>query len=113
MKTAYVVLGVALLTSCANTGAIKIGKDQYVVSVRVPFSGPSGAKGDALKEATAFCSSQNKQMLLQTENSYECALHGGCGEAEITFLCLDENDPRYTAQRQMRKDSGVTTIENR
>jgi len=52
-------------------------------------------------------------MLLQTQKSYECALHGGCGEAEITFLCLNENDPRYTAAYQVRKDNGVTAIENK
>lgn len=101
------------MTACANTGPMKIGKDTYSISVRVPFSGPSGAKGEALKEANNFCSKQNKQVLLQNINSYECALKGGCGEAEIIFLCLDEDDPRYAAERQMRKDSGVITIEER
>jgi len=111
MRTILILSLLTILVGCANTGPIQIGKDAYTVSVRVPLSGPSGAKGDALREASAFCISQKKQILLQSENSYECALHGGCGEAEITFLCLDENDPRYKIPFQMRKDSGVSTIE--
>jgi hypothetical protein len=101
-----------ILAGCADTGAQKIGRDTYIISVRVAFSGPSGAKKQALTEANAFCAKQNREMLLDHEDSHECALHGGCGEAEITFLCLTEDDPRYNAQRQMRKDNGVTTIEN-
>jgi hypothetical protein len=31
--------------------------------------------------------------LLQHEQSSECALHGGCGEAEIEFYCLLPGDP--------------------
>ena len=103
---------VAALCGCADTGAQKIGKDTYTISVRVPFSGPSGAKGQALKEANQFCASLHREMLLDSENSYECVLHGGCGEAEIHFLCLTEDDPRYVAAH-LQKDNGVTTIENR
>lgn len=112
MKALVVVMTVAGLAGCANTGPMKIGKDTYSISVRVALSGPSGAKGDALKSANAYCVGQGKAVLLQSENSSECALHGGCGQAEITFLCLDESDPRYTAAH-MRKDNGVNTIEVR
>ncbi|AUH53117.1 hypothetical protein CXB49_21135 [Chromobacterium sp. ATCC 53434] len=113
MRFVVAFLMSVILAGCADTGPMKIAKDTYSISVRVPFSGPSGAKGDALREANGFCASQNKQLLLQSENSYECALHGGCGEAEITFLCLSEKDPRYSIPQQMRKDNGVITIQNR
>ena len=113
MKRIIAALAAGLvLGGCATTSPTKIGRDTYSVSARVPFAGPTGAKGDAFKSATAFCGKQDKYVQLLTENSYECALHGGCGEAEITFLCLDEKDPRYTAN-QMRKDNGVSTIENK
>lgn len=92
---------------------MKIGKDYYSISARVPFSGASGAKGDALKSATKFCQTQGKELLLRTQNSNECMLRGGCGEAEITFMCLNENDPRYSEGGQMRPDNGVSTIEIR
>jgi len=101
-----VILVTAGLMACADMGPIKIGKDLYSISVRVPFSGPSGAKGQALQEANAFCAKQNRVVLLDHENSYECALHGGCGEAEITFLCLTEDDPRYNTPHSLRKDNG-------
>lgn len=113
MKFLIAVGVVVGLSACTNTGPMKVAKDTYSISVRVPFSGPSGAKGEALKEANAYCSGQNKQVLLQNINSYECALRGGCGEAEITFLCLDERDPRYAEEYKMRKDNGVSTIEIR
>jgi hypothetical protein len=115
-----VIAGLGILLSlflalggCTDTGPLKIGKDTYSISTRVALPGPAGAKGDALKEANKFCGDQNKEVLLQSENSQECALHGGCGEAEVTFLCVAENDPRYLEQRQMRKDNGVSTLENR
>ncbi|WP_266184251.1 hypothetical protein [Dyella humicola] len=100
-----------MLAACADSGPLKIGKDTYSISTRVPLSGPAGAKGDALKEANRFCAGQSKEVLLQTENSQECALHGGCGEAEITFLCVAGDDPRYLEQHQMRKDNGVSATE--
>jgi hypothetical protein len=66
------------------------------ISTRVPFGGPASAKGEALQEANAFCESKEREMLLQHTQSSECALHGGCGEAEIEFYCLMPNDPQYT-----------------
>jgi hypothetical protein len=112
-RTFVLWAAVSTLSACSDSGPIKIAKDTYSLSMRVAFSGPAGAKGDALEEANKFCVGQSKEVLLQTESSQECALHGGCGEAEITFLCVTENDPRYQQQRQLRKDNGVTTVENR
>lgn len=82
-----------LLTGCTDTGPIKIGPDTYTISTRVPLGGPASAKGQALQEANAYCSSQGREILLQHEQSSECALHGGCGEAEIEFYCLKAGDP--------------------
>src|ERR1700744_1452125 len=106
------LIGTVGLVACTDTGPLQIGKDTYSISVRVPLSGPSGAKGQALQEANAFCAKKNRQVLLDHENSYEGALPGGCGEAEITFLCLTAADPRYTAPHQLRKDDGVLTTES-
>lgn len=82
-----------ILCACANTGPLPIGPDTYQISTRVPLSGPAGAEGEAIQTADAFCTSHHRKMLLQHENSYECALHGGCGEAQITFYCLRVGDP--------------------
>jgi len=97
------------LASCANTGPQSIGKDTYIESVRVPLSGQSGAKAEALSTANKHCAQEGKKLLLDHITSSECALHGGCGEAEIIYLCLDENDPRFKSPL-LRKEAD-TTIE--
>jgi hypothetical protein len=94
--TRLALLSLILLTACSDTGPIQVGPDRYTISTRVPFSGPAGAKGQAEQEANAFCASKGQKMLLDDISSYECALHGGCGEAELYFFCLDSNDQRYT-----------------
>lgn len=100
----YMLLTSLLLTSCANSGPQPIGKDSYIETVRVPLSGQSGAKTEALVTANKHCAQIGKRLLLDTISSSECALHGGCGEAQITYFCLDEADPRFKAP-QMRKDA--------
>lgn len=58
-----------------------------MVSARVPFSGQSGALKQAIDQANAFCASQGDVVKLVSNTAQECALHGGCGEAQITFAC--------------------------
>ena len=87
------------LYACADSGPQKIGRDTYLVSARVPFTGETGAKAGALETANKQCAAMGRVMLLSHISSNECALHGGCGEAEVTFLCVEENDPRYQAAR--------------
>ncbi len=82
------------LAGCTDTGPIKIGPDTYTISTRVALGGPASAKGEALQEANTFCGSQGKEILLNHVDSSECALHGGCGEAEIMFYCLAPGDPQ-------------------
>jgi hypothetical protein len=84
---------ILVVAGCTDTGPIKIGPDTYTISTRVPFGGPASAKGEALQEANSYCTSQGREILLQHEQSGECALHGGCGEAEIEFYCLSPGDP--------------------
>jgi hypothetical protein len=86
---------ISVLSACASTGAAMIGKDTYLASARVPFDGESGAKAKALRDAEASCHAQGKLMKLVEMNSHECALHGGCGEAQVTYMCLAKDDPRY------------------
>lgn len=93
--TLLALLALLALVGCASSGIQQAGRDTYTVSVRAPFSGPVRAKGDALKQANAFCAKRSKQIELVSQKSNECMLHGGCGEAEIIFMCLDATDPRY------------------
>jgi hypothetical protein len=93
------------LASCADassikpspdSNAIKLGPDSYTISTRVHSGGSAGAKGEALKEAAAFCESQNREVLPDYVDSSACALHvrGGCSAAEIYFHCLAPDDPQ-------------------
>ena len=106
------LVGMIFGAACSNTGAMKIGNDEYQISTRVPFSGPAGAKGKAIQTANMYCAQLGKEMMLKNVTSSECALHGGCGEAEIDFMCLAADDPRYQSPN-LRKDNGGGTIENR
>ena len=84
------------MVGCANSGALSIGKDTYMTTVRVAWTGITGAKTEALATANADCESKGKVMLLGDLRSSECMLRGGCAEAQIVYSCLDKNDPRYT-----------------
>lgn len=99
MQIWLMVLATAMLTACADSGTIKVGPDTYTISTRVPLGGPASAKGQALKEANLFCDSQGREILLDHMQSSECALHGGCGEAEIFFFCLAKGDPQLKRQK--------------
>lgn len=111
MKKILGLMVVFALTGCANSGVQSIGKDSYLVSVRVPFSGQSGAKADALTSANVHCASQGKQMMLGNISSSECALRGGCGEAQIIFSCLDKEDPRYQTSNLRKEPDTVIQVQ--
>jgi len=87
MKRILMLSGAALLAGCATTAPVQTVDGKFMVSARVPFSGQSGALNQALGEANSFCASQGKVVKLASNVSQECALHGGCGEANITFAC--------------------------
>ena len=95
MRTIIIILATLVVASCANSGVQSIGKDTYMVSARVPFSGQTGAKTEALNSAASHCASLGKKMMMNAIDSSECALRGGCGEAQVVYSCLDSNDPRY------------------
>jgi hypothetical protein len=100
MSRKNLICGVALcaaLVGCASTGAHLIGQDTYLASARSPFSGESGAKSKVLSDADASCHAMGKSVKLVSLTSHECALHGGCGEAEATYMCLAKDDPRFAA----------------
>lgn len=99
MKIWLMALSAAMLAGCADSGPIKVGPDTYTISTRDPFGGPASAKGQALKEANVFCESQGREILLDHMQASECALHGGCGEAEIYFFCMAKGDPQLKRQK--------------
>ena len=87
MKQAVLICALLALAGCATTAPVRTADGNWMVSARVPFSGQSGALNQALGEANTFCASQGEVVKLVSNTSQECALHGGCGEAQITFAC--------------------------
>jgi hypothetical protein len=79
-----------LVNGCVTTQPQSIGRDTYLIETM----GTNLTYGPALRAANAFCSKQDKKMQLVTANK------GGIGvsaNTSLTFMCLDENDPRYGA----------------
>lgn len=78
----------ALLSGCVTSQPQSVGRDTYLVQTM----GTNMTYGPALKRANAFCARQGKKMQMVTGNT------GGFGisaNASVTFMCLDETDPRY------------------
>jgi hypothetical protein len=94
-RTLAILCAALALTACANSGSHAIGKDTYMATVRVTFTGVAGAKADALETASADCRSKGKAMFLNDLTGNGCMLRGGCAEAQIVYSCLDKSDPRY------------------
>lgn len=94
-KRLAVIASVMVLAACASTGAIMTGRDTYTASARVMVGGESEAKGKVLRTASDSCALQGKSLKVIGVAAHECALHGGCGEAQINYMCLAKDDPRY------------------
>ncbi len=110
MKIAVIAV-TALLGGCVTTSDIvPMGKDSYMVS-GAGTGGLSYGKTmpAALKAANAYCTKQGKFMVprhTETQGRFN-------GEAaDLLFSCVAADDPEYT-RPNMRKDNGVSTIENR
>ena len=81
-----------------------IGRDTYMIeTMGTLMTSPS------VNAASSFCGKQGKNLQLLTTNSSGL---GPGARSSVTFMCLSDDDPRYKAA-VMRRDNGVTTIENR
>lgn len=83
------ILAVIALAACASSGPQSIGGGKFMASARVPLNGQTGAKTKALETANRHCASLGKEALVEEVKASECALHGGCGEAEVIYTCAD------------------------
>jgi hypothetical protein len=103
---------VALLSGCAVTSeVVPMGKDSYMLSSSSP-GGPGVQNGavTAVKAASQYCEAHGKHMIFRHTTSTRFGLAGIT--TDLVFSCVDENDPEYT-RPNVRKDNGVSTIENR
>lgn len=102
----------ALLAGCQVSSPITpMGRDTYMVSSHVGACVSCSAQVKSLKTANEFCAKQNKFAIVQNSNGFTNPF-GYNTSNDMVFSCVTADDPEYT-RRTLRKDNGVTTIENR
>lgn len=110
-KLAITILGAALLAGCVTASdVVPAGKDTYMVT----GGGTGGISYGktaiaALKKANAYCASLHKLVMIRNTQT-QSAFNGE--NSSLVFSCLSADDPEYRTPN-LRKDNGVTTIENR
>ena len=91
------ILAVLALASCVTVGStvVPIGKDTYQLSMTgVGFATQANTNVKALKAANAYCDKMGKHLVFQ--RNAESGVYGWSPrQSNLTFLCLDVNDPDY------------------
>src|SRR5258708_18198107 len=98
MKPLAAIAVLTVLTSCAVTQKVtQLGPDTYTVgaSAAPVRGGASAARSMAVEEAGNYCRSQGKQILVKNIESHTTN-YAGAGSTDVTFRCLNENDPELT-----------------
>lgn len=88
MNKLLILLGVAFLAGCAtDTGALHMGPDSYLISRHAgsAFSGYSGLRSTAIKEANQYCTKHGKEALITKTIQYNS---GGYPTADVYFRCI-------------------------
>jgi hypothetical protein len=97
MKNRYVVLALAALAGCQSVSEVtQIGKDTYQVdaTTRGGFQSHGETTALAVAKAREFCAAQGKE--LQAAPAKTSGARGWTPvESDLTFQCLDKNDPAY------------------
>jgi hypothetical protein len=99
VRKSFLVFLILAVGCSANSGVVSIGADTFMVSRQAAtgFSGTGTLKTDAIVEANLHCQGINKGMkLIHASEASPPFILGNFPKAEITFMCLDKNDPEYT-----------------
>ncbi|MBS0316557.1 MAG: hypothetical protein JSR49_05475 [Proteobacteria bacterium] len=84
-----VAIAAAALSGCAtNSGIVDLGGGNYVYEKEdaMAWNG-SATKVEILKEASAFCARQGKQMLVQSSDAKPYTPGSSYAGAEVQFSC--------------------------
>jgi hypothetical protein len=91
-------LVILILTGCVTvpSNIVPIGKDTYQLSMTgVGFATQANTNVKALEAANAYCNKLGKHLVSQA--NAESGVYGWSPrQSNLTFLCLDANDPDYT-----------------
>jgi hypothetical protein len=87
-----------LLAGCVTlpSTVVPIGKDTYQLSMTgVGFATQANTNVKALQAANAYCDKLGKHLVFQ--HNGEAGVYGWSPrQSNLTFLCLNEDDPEYT-----------------
>ncbi|GLU33751.1 hypothetical protein Busp01_35930 [Trinickia caryophylli] len=115
MKGNHVLFIAALTTvlaACISTSdVVEVGKDTYSVSATSDgMRAASSGRQSAFAAGNEKCASMGKHFQLVTEDSRRTRM-GIDTTSDVTFRCLDANDPAYT--RPNIQPAPTAIIENR
>ena len=89
MRKIILSLAVAAVSGCAtNSGIVDLGGGNYVYEKEdaMAWNG-SATKVEILKEASAFCAKQGKQMVVQSSEAKPYTPYSSFAGAEVQFAC--------------------------
>lgn len=89
MKKVILTIAVATIAGCAtNSGIVDLGDGNYVYEKEdaMAWNG-SATKVEILKEASAFCAKQGKQMVVQSSEAKPYTPYSSYAGAEVQFSC--------------------------
>lgn len=103
---------IALLAACqVSSHVVPAGKDSYMVSSHVAGCISCAASVKSLETANAYCGKEGRVAIVRNSNSTTNGFGYEVGNSMV-FSCVAPDDPEY-ARPNLRKDNGVSTIENR
>ena len=112
LELSLIVLLVAIGGCVSTSEIVPAGKDSYMIAGAANGGAVSGQSIiAATKQANAYCAKQGKVMQIRNTNTGGSAGWGG-EHSNLIFSCLSADDPEYT-RPNLRKDSGVSTVESR
>ena len=95
------VFAVVIVVGCVTVPShiVPVGKDTYQLSMTgVGFATQANTNVKALRTASEYCDKLGKHLVMQRNS--ESGVYGWSPrQSNLTFLCLDANDPDYTHGR--------------
>jgi hypothetical protein len=91
------VVALVIVAGCVTvtSNIVPIGKDTYQLSMTgVGFATQANTNVKALRTASEYCDKLGKHLVMQRNS--ESGVYGWSPrQSNLTFLCLDANDPDY------------------
>ena len=105
------VLAATTLSGCVSTSEVlDMGRDTYSVSATANgFRSAASARQSAFETGKEMCEKQDKRFMFVNESTARTRM-GIDTTVDVTFRCLNENDPEY--KRPMVRQAPDVVIED-